>query len=491
MSRKYTFKLAPKLAFNIYLPSSVKYGGEGLLTMLLYLQPRFWKFFLVFLFPVFFVTGTQDFGASHLLFLYAFVVLILFTQIMLKLLGKGDFLPTVSYDLLLLTYTSVIAISLLLAVVNSQNTFALWGGGLYRIISGLSIIAYWFLYYLTNIFGRQEGMLRRSIELIAISAMIAFVVSLANALLEYPYPLGVGIFHGYVLLMPVWLLLSLSSVRLNKLFFVNFVISIVLLGLYPAIEFVIGLLVAFSVLLLIELLSNKGKIKQLTTKFSKDFDLYSDNQIKLFSIPRRNKSLVKIVFSVVFIALSLLWLLSNRTLFVFPLLEAGLPELQKLVSVQHIIFGNGLFSEAGGTIITELVRSYGLLSFVVFFSLLLVILRDQFKVLITSKNDYEKALSKSVLTFVPASIVVFALSWTTELHLIIFWIWIGIAGVLKSRVLDNEYLKFEHKYINLSSIKNKNTRRFVEIARFVAILLIIVAVGYFFNLLNSIQVFIN
>ncbi|KXK09660.1 MAG: hypothetical protein UZ20_WS6002000356 [candidate division WS6 bacterium OLB21] len=294
MSRKYTFKLAPKLAFNIYLPSSVKYGGEGLLTMLLYLQPRFWKFFLVFLIPVFFVTGTQDFGASHLLFLYAFVVLILFTQIMLKLLGKGDFLPTVSYDLLLLTYTSVIAISLLLAVVNSQNTFALWGGGLYRIISGLSIIAYWFLYYLTNIFGRQEGMLRRSIELIAISAMIAFVVSLANALLEYPFPLGVGIFHGYVLLMPVWLLLSLSSVRLNKLFFVNFVISIVLLGLYPAIEFVIGLLVAFSVLLLIELLSNKGKIKQLTTKFSKDFDLYSDNQIKLFSIPRRNKSLVKI-----------------------------------------------------------------------------------------------------------------------------------------------------------------------------------------------------
>ncbi|MBW7954060.1 hypothetical protein H3C67_04720, partial [Candidatus Dojkabacteria bacterium] len=143
---------------------------------------------------------------------------------MLKLLGKGDFLPTVSYDLLLLTYTSVIAISLLLAVVNSQNTFALWGGGLYRIISGLSIIAYWFLYYLTNIFGRQEGMLRRSIELIAISAMIAFVVSLANALLEYPFPLGVGIFHGYVLLMPVWLLLSLSSVRLNKLFFVNFVI---------------------------------------------------------------------------------------------------------------------------------------------------------------------------------------------------------------------------------------------------------------------------
>lgn len=178
------------------------------------------------------------------------------------LLGKADYLPTVSYDLLLLTYTSVIAVSLLLSIVSQRDSFPLWGGSSYRIISGLSLIAYWFVYYLTNVFGRQEGMLRRSIEMIAYSGLVAVVWTAFLSLIDSSLMLGYGIADAMVVLLPFWSWMFLSAPRRRLIYGFNMLVAVIVLLQSASVAIIIALMASSLVLLAILAATQRGTFRK-------------------------------------------------------------------------------------------------------------------------------------------------------------------------------------------------------------------------------------
>lgn len=184
------------------------------------------------------------------------------------------------------------------------------------------------------------------------------------------------------------------------------------------------------------------------------------------------------------------WLLANRLLLNFDLLERGVQGLQKIEGVLQILFGTGL-SGNGGTIITELVRSYGLLSFLVFAILLLIIMRDIVRVMITSKNDFVFALAGGVAAFIAGSVAYFTVSWTSELHLIVFWVFAGLAGVMRSLFIADEKLELKPVLNDFDRIRPESTQRVFRIIRLLLALFLILGILYFSNLLFTIQVFIT
>ena len=167
MSKKYLLNVGPKkFTFSTDIGLFRMRGGlAGLLDLLNNLTPLLWKVFLLLLFPAYFFLDINQPGVSYLSWLYGFMVVLLFMQIMKRILSRSDYLPTVPYDILLLIFVSVATISIFISLLVSKGEFSIWGGADLRIISGISLIAYWFVYYLTVVINLTHDFLQKSVKL--------------------------------------------------------------------------------------------------------------------------------------------------------------------------------------------------------------------------------------------------------------------------------------------------------------------------------------
>ncbi|MFQ5493429.1 MAG: hypothetical protein ACE5DX_04690 [Candidatus Dojkabacteria bacterium] len=486
MSKKYVLQLSSKYKVEVDTARfQVRSGLAGVLDIANLLTPALWYLFLYLLFPAAHFLGMADAGGAHLLWLYGFVVSLLFLQIIKRLISKSDYLPTVPYDLLLLTFTSLVAISLFISVLSTEQTFSIWGGKNLRVISGLSIIVLWFLYYLTNIFARNSVLFSRTVHFFAWSPVVAVVV---NLLANVPYYQGIAM--PMMVMAPAWLWLVLSKTSGKFVYALNLLLSLVMLaelkdGLSVFI-FTASILVA-GVLVFV---ANYKGIGKLFSNLNKGVNKLISRKATLSGFLNDNDYALYILLTALTVVAGALWMLSNSDQQIFTGLTNGIELLDLGSGVRTILFGNGL-TLLGGSFVLQFLHSYGVLSSIVIVIFLVWVFKDLITQFFRQKGSEQRGVILFVLTFLTTSLITFIVSVGSDLHFILFWLFLGFAGVLKSVYVQKTKLALKNDVNKFNKLKNSTMGIGLQYARIAIILLLVLCVFYFWSLLQLIQGFIS
>ena len=480
MARKLTLRLAPSVNLNLNLkPPQIKLNRALLLDLIIKLNRLLWLVFFVLAFSAQLFKDQADLGS--LLWVYVFMLMLLGLQIIKKILGKGDYLPIVAYDAQLLLFTTFSAISLFASTINASNkNLNIWGGEDLRFISGLSIIAFWFLYYLTLAnFSEKEGF-AKLVKLLGISILLGLVFSVIS---------GAGILLGlatiYIILLPSWLWLLLFETKARWFYFLNLLVAILLWRqiIDPVNTFVVWLVFAISFILLF--LKNRLQLKKLFTRLNSDIDKLISKKLKLSQLLVKNAQVIYLVLAGLVSMIGIAWLVANKASGIFDLLTSGLSVFVKDLTVTNFFLGRGLVT-IEGSFLTQLLYSYGVVVLLVLFFTVGLAIKDLLKYFF--KKDVSKL---SLFASIVGVLLLMFLGKITDIIMLTFWLVFTLIGVYKMTQIDKRVIQINKGVREASPDLKENVRRTLHFVQFLAVIIIVVAVVYTLTLISKLTLFID
>lgn len=484
MSSKYILKLSSKRNISVDLGSiQLRYGLAGLLDFLRLATSVFWPVFVLLLGVSGLYYNVDDPGLGIILWVYAFVVILLFIQICKRILGSTNYLPSVSYDLLLLFFTSIAVISIFISLLSSSLGFSIWGHKELREISCLSIIAYWFLYYVINATHLDLAKLMRSVTYLSLAPVLVAVVNFISG-----NSLVYSIDDLMILTAPVWMVMFLSHDKNKLLYLANLLLSLLALVNSSFLTAVMGMWVSLVVLFVLTLLRNRHQLPELFKDLNKGIDGVIDRKTGIAKMITENSQALILFFSLLFAVVAGIWIRLNSQVGIFYNLENGVGSVNFSGGIVKALFGNGLV-QLNATALTTFVNDYGLVSTLLFIVFLAVVVRNLIKEILKDKE--QTPLFYFSLLSIIAVIVYATLGQVSEITLLFFWFAASFAGVLKAVVVDKIKLKEDMEVTEFSRFASKFSRNGLQLLQLLMVVLVLMLILYFLVLLSSISKFIS
>jgi len=179
MKNKYKLQLSKDYTLNLDISFLKLRAGyrPGFADMTGIIGRALWYIFFIFILSSHIFYQDQA-SLAPLFWVYIFSVTLLAFQILRKIVLKGEFLPTVPYDLILLTFTTLVAISLFVNSLDAGEEINIWGGPILRLYSGLSLICFWFIYYLTVINFSSKKHLDKLLTTLSYAPVVAGILNI-------------------------------------------------------------------------------------------------------------------------------------------------------------------------------------------------------------------------------------------------------------------------------------------------------------------------
>lgn len=436
--KNYKLQLSENYTLRLKLPEFDTMKGL-LLSILSLADQAITKYFYLFvlvLFSCFVFSDAAQVG--YLSFFYTSVLILLGLHIVRKIVAKGSFLPAVPYDVVILSFTTVVAISLFATTVSSDLKYNIWGGPWLRIVSGASLISYWFFYYIFQLQVDSKAHFTKLKELLAISPLLALVI---NLFLGNEISNAIGL--SLQLLIPAWLFLAITQAKHKKIYALTSLLSLVMLYLNED-KFILGAnIVTFALLALVYLAKYYKDLGKRFNLLDKNVDSLITRKTSLKQVLQSNFEELYFVISALVGAIGLIWLKLNTEFdFLLPL-TTGLRTVSE-TSVYDLFVGKGLILFRG-TLLTQLIHSFGILALLLFVTIIVLVVRDLIQAYKATKDS--SVANKGTILFLLSGILGLVVNLvfyeTRDLSLILLWFFLAMAGVHKALAEDKDIYKFK------------------------------------------------
>lgn len=474
MAKKFTLKIAPnfKLTLNPTLP--IRKDRIGMtIDIVNALSKIIWIiFFLLVISSTLFST---DLGIGTYFFILVTIILQIFLHVVKGLLSKNDILPSIVNDIYFLIFTSVISFSLFINTILYKDAINIWGGKDFRAISGISMIAYWFLYYLVSINYSTKKDFKSILKLINFGVLISFVLGL---LLTNTLPTDLT--NILILLNPGLLILALSQKKLNSLYIVNFVLSTIIMFAIPAGIIQVIVFFFYFVTFIFLLIRKRRSLGML-------LDGLNAKKTPLISFFKKNFTAILMLVSVVFCLIGIIWLLKNFNVFFFDKFIIGTNTL-RFSQINNLLIGNGLLINYG-SIFFQFFSTYGLLPVIGLLLLLYIGFKDVYLNIKTRKISKLGVNMFYISTL--ATFFLYLIFENTGVDILIAFIVIIFSLMSIQKQISIKELVYANDVRNFDLVKQENYKFFFKLLRIFAIIILFVFCIYLLSNLNYINIFIK
>jgi hypothetical protein len=487
MSKKYlvnigpkTFRFPPDFSFFTF-----RSGLAGLLDFTNRITPLLWQIFLLFLFPSFYFLDVNGPGASYLIWLYGFVVMLLFLQILKKLISKGDYLPTVPYDILLLFFVSLTTIAMFVNLYVLKGQFSIWGGPPLRLISTVSLIAFWFVYYLSNIYNQSQYRWSRVVKLLTASMLITVVFNIFTGA-SY----SDGILLPVVLLAPAYLWLALTAKKHRWLFVLSLLVSGVMLVEFKNPVIVLSTLFAMLVPSVMIIFKYRKNLKQLLVQVSSDVDKVIERKLSIGGFLSHNSEIIYLLLFLIMLVVGFTWIRTDNSINVLQDLEKGFAILKQNITLPSLLIGKSLI-QTDGSLLIQFVSAYGLLGTLILGAFIIMMLIWIIRQAVSGKFKFDYGFFMFLISVISANLLFFTLAKATELQLIFLTVIISIAAAIKNATDIKKPVELSSEIQEFEKVKSPLTRRILGILQAVSALALVAGFMFFLILLQTIRTAIS
>ncbi len=396
-------------------------------NLFLALERTLWGVFLLFLFATTLFSSAEP-TVGLVIWFYTGVLTLLALQVIKRILLKGEHLPAVPYDVLVLTLTTFVAIALFISTLRAQTAFSVWGSGSLALYSSVSIIAFWFLYYLTIANFRNHERMTKFMSIVAWMPVVGLLVNLLQ---------GDKLFAGFtvlgILLLPAWGALLVYSPR--KIYLFNLLGGVYLLLTTRSAFALATVLIVSLVMVGVKLYGMRTSLRQDFAKFAAELKSVFADKLSLSHTVSNNAQVSFLLLALTAIVVAALRLLVQFDNNIFENFASGfklfvesfsaLGTNQKILTV---LFGNGLVANSQ-TYFSQFLHSYGLINLVIFSILLVLLLRAQYKLFAEKLTAEQKGSVAFVFMSLVTMIVFFLFAQADPLMIVSFWVLLAFAGV--------------------------------------------------------------
>ena len=487
MSKKYlvnigprTFRFPPDFSFFTF-----RSGLAGLLDFANKVTPVLWQIFLLLLFPSFYFLDVNQPGISYLIWLYGFVVMLLFLQILKKLISKGDYLPTVPYDILLLFFVSLTTIAMFVNLYVLKGQLSIWGGPSLRLISTVSLIAFWFVYYLSNIYNQSQYRWSRAVKLLTASMLITVVFNLFTAA-SY----ADGILLPVVLLAPAYLWLALTAKKHRWLYVLALIVSAVMLVEFKNPVLILSTLAGMLVPVAMIILKFRKNVKQLLVQVSSDTDKLIERKLSFGEFLRHNSEIIYLLLFLIMLVVGFTWIRSDSSVNIFRELETGFGIFRQNLTVPALMIGKSLV-QTDGSLLIQFVAAYGLLGTLLMGGFIIMMLVWVIRQAVSGKFKYDYGFFMFLVSVITANLFYFTLAKADELQLIFLTVIISLAASIKNATQAKKPSVLSAEVQEFEKVKNPVVRRILGILQSVSALGLVAGFMLFLILLQTIRAAIS
>jgi len=412
---------------------------------------------------------------------YFFVAIILIIQLGLhvirRLLSNNEMLPSVANDLYFLIFTSLIALSLFINTILYKDLVNIWGGKDFRAISGVSIISFWFVYFLISYNFSTKDSFKSLHKLLSFGYLISFVIGLI-ALGTFP----ISLMNIYALSNLGFLVLILTQKKLHIINIINFLVSTLFLLAMPA-GMVQMIVFAFYFSVFIYILIRKFKTLGLA------FEELNNKKFEYFEYLKRNYLTLLFIVSIIFSLLGVLWFSRNYDPFFFDKFSIGLKTI-KFSYINNLLIGNGLLLNYG-SIFFQFLSTYGVIPFIGFVLLTISMFKDCYTYI---KSSSISKLGINLYYFsILAPILLYLIFENTgiDILMVVMVVIFTFISIQKQLFILGKEIAVSNVVLKFDGIRKDNSRFFLNFLRILAILFILISCFYLLSNLNYINIFIN
>jgi hypothetical protein len=430
---------------------------------------------LLFLFPSITVSGYSALMIS----LYAITLLVLMNRILRKLFLEGEHFPTVPFDLPLLTLTTFISFSFFYNTAVAQVNTNIWGGKSLQEISGVSLITYWFYYYLLFTSIKNKAGLKKLLQAFYFSPLISILGALIfNLQLSY------STFTVIALLHPMFLYLSLNSKNNSKLHLLNLIISTLFIFSGIAKWSYLTLYLFYLLQIIYLIFQNRRVLPVLFRSLDQGLSLKH-----IGKYIRNNSTIILIMLSLLFIFLSSSSIYSSIKQSDFLALEKGYTQISKLSGLEYIL-GVGLKGLEAPQVI-QFLATYGLVTGLAALIVFAIVSKQFRKILVhTHDKSLTKLFSSLIIGMIPLLAMLFLTRADTTLFPIVILTMGTIYLLIKRISIDKLTVELNSKIATSTSL-SANQSYFLKLMKILLIIIFLLSFIYLLSYLNYINIFIN
>lgn len=420
-----------------------------------------------------------DGNYSLMIIIYATLLIALFVKLLRRVYFHTEHSPLLPYDLPSLFLTTAIAFSFFYNTVITLNNKNIWGGREFNEISGISLIAYFVLYYLYYTSGFSKLRSNKLILFFLLSPLISFLFALLfNAqILPSAYIL-------LILLHPMYLFIFLKGDRYILISFVNILISSYLLLINAYFLTTLTLIITYLFLVIFIIINKRNdlyKMIRYLDRLDKPFDL--KKYIK------RNSELIFLILSIIFVLIGARWIYMNVSQDEINTIVKGYSSLASMNGLSLLLGQGYILTEAPKAI--AIILSYGLIPLLISIVIIYKFLKDIKNTLLSLNDKRARSMMRSLLLgIIPMIIFIFLSKNHTDLIFLCLTILISLILLIRSQFNDNVNIITSEKTTQEVSIK-ANEQYFLNILKIIIIIIAFIILVYLLSFLNYINIFIN
>jgi hypothetical protein len=481
MAKEIRFKISNKTSF------AFKYGDydltpRGILGKIINLSRIVSIIFIIFSLSF---ENVNILNGGTVIYSYYFILILIAFQLLKRIIGKGDFFPSYSFDVQILFMMSFIALSLFINTVIFKTGQNIWGEAGMQSISGITMIMYWFMYYLLCLNLGVKGGGRRSIMYMnmAVIAGISFVIINGSSNIAY-------FADVVILLIPGLIWLTFTQKKLFWYSLIALLITIIMLFWatnYAIFAFFIG--IGISTIFQI-LVYRKNLVRNLKTFFI-DFKrvLIKNISFKKF-IDKSYASLISII-DLIIIIIGIFWTVFNYSqIGTSNLYTTGYKYYIDGLAWNNITFGRALYGIESTGIFTT-IFAYGVLPVLVGFIIIILGFVKMYKFLSKQKSMYVIGRFFALISILITLITFYVVSPLNNSVMIMIWVVIALLAISNELHVNKKQLVVSNEINTYSDVKEESIKEFMQILQKLLIILLIVLLVYGFTLIKSITQYLS
>lgn len=479
MRSKIIIHLGPKLALPIDLSFlNIPKGKPGIVDVINKLNILVSFVFLLGILIWELLGGSLN--TNLITIIFGTVIVLLALNICKLIISKQELLSQIPFDIPLLTVTTIVAMSLFTGTAIFKNTTNIWGGANLRAIAGVSLIAFWFLYYLLASILNGKKMLQQAL----VSFWLAPIVALLTWLLTFRDFINPQI-SFLSMLLPGSLILVLTQTKHRPLHIINLVIAIVMLFVGKDIYAIFITIVTFFVTFLIIIIKHRNSLGE---KF-RALDNFPKKRQEIASYINNNFIPLYLLFSTIVIIAGIFWLKDNMNKAFFYALTLGFQSIS-FAGIGNLLMGNGLNTIAASTVM-RFVNIYGLIPCLAILASLFFIVKNILKAYKKTSSQSNRGLFIWLATLIGMCFTYLLLTpISSDLLVSIMFLALLFLGLFSQLILTKTKAETSLQIRSFEKIKNLKLRLALTIGQYVLIVAIILAVIYLLSSINYINIFL-
>jgi hypothetical protein len=477
MAKEIRFKITNKASF------ALKYGDydfspSGILGKIINLSTVISVVLIIFSLAFENITILQG---GTIMYSYYLILILLGLQLIKLIIGQSDFFPSYSFDVQSLFALSFIALSLFVNTVFFKTPQNIWGASGMQSISGITLILYWFMFYVLCLNVGKKGGARLGIQYFNIGVVVGALATIINGGSNVAY-----FADAAILLIPgmIWLVFTQKKLLWSSI--LALIITVIML--FWATKYAIfALFIGVAISTILQIILTGKKLLKNTKIFFKNLKSFLVKNITFKEFIGESYSTIILLINLLLVISGVIWCVNNLTqVGTSVLLTNGYSYIVDGMSWNTLIFGRALYVIESTGLYT-FVFAYGLLPLLVGIVICVLTLIKLYKFISKTKIRFIQGRFIALISILITLISFFVVSPINNSVMIMIWITLALLAITNELYVNKKVVIVNNAIKKYNDIKEDSIKEFMQILQKLLIILIIVITVYGFSYINSVS----